>query len=192
MLINYLSDLFIAAIVLVPFYIIFRVIFIKYRKVGVHLTRELVLAFFIVFLGALIFLATRSTDLYASSDMIQTAQQRISNGHGIKLKPFGTILVYLKKFPSQTFVANIIGNIILFIPIGFFLPLLWQKWQAFWKIMIVAFLFPVMIETAQLFIPRRFVDIDDVILNALGIMLGYGLYLLIKRAYPKVSFLSHP
>jgi len=49
-----------------------------------------------------------------------------------------------------------------------------------------------MIETAQLFIPRRFVDIDDVILNALGIMLGYGLYLLIKRAYPKVSFLSHP
>ena len=61
---------------------------------------------------------------------------------------------------------NVIGNVLLFCPLGFLLPLLWEKYAKWWK---------VLIECTQLFLIRG-TDVDDVLLNSLGALIGYGAY----------------
>ena len=72
---------------------------------------------------------------------------------------------------------NLVGNIVMFIPFGIFLPILSYRYRTLINVTIVAFIFSVLIETVQ-YIERvfdiyRFVDIDDVILNTLGAMAGF-------------------
>ena len=71
---------------------------------------------------------------------------------------------------------NIIGNIALFIPLGLSLPLKYTKMRKFTYCIFVGFSFSVGIELCQLLLPHRQTDIDDVILNTLGTIIGYYLY----------------
>ena len=72
---------------------------------------------------------------------------------------------------------NIFGNIILFIPLGIFLPILSAKYRVFGRVFIFGALCSVSIELTQFILKQfdiyRTVDIDDVILNTLGAMLGF-------------------
>ena len=72
-------------------------------------------------------------------------------------------------------VYNLVGNIVLFVPFGFYIPVIWRKLQSLWKMMIVSIIIPVFIETTQYFIGRS-IDVDDVILNTLAIIIGYFIY----------------
>jgi glycopeptide antibiotics resistance protein len=79
--------------------------------------------------------------------------------------------------PTDHSFQNLFGNIILFIPLGIFLPILSYRYRSIATVVICAFICSVSIETVQ-FIERqfeiyRFVDIDDVILNTLGAILGF-------------------
>lgn len=80
----------------------------------------------------------------------------------------------------------LLGNIGMFLPIGFSAALLWRK-PRWWKSMSAGFLCSVLIEFVQFFIGRS-TDIDDVILNTTGALLGYGLFLLFRAVFPR--FLS--
>lgn len=63
-------------------------------------------------------------------------------------------------------------NIILFIPLGFFLPILYKKYRNFKKVTIFGFLTSLFIEIMQIF-SHRATDIDDLITNTLGTIIGY-------------------
>ena len=77
------------------------------------------------------------------------------------------------------FVINFAGNICLFLPIGFGLPLLWKRITA-GKTALIALGAALFIELGQL--PQaRGTDIDDLWLNVLGAVIGYLLYRLIIR-----------
>ena len=81
-------------------------------------------------------------------------------------------------FGSNLFIKNVLGNIILFLPYGFFVSYyldLKKPYSAFLLIMLVS----ISIETTQLLIGRIF-DIDDIILNIIGGMLGYLIYKLLN------------
>lgn len=73
------------------------------------------------------------------------------------------------------FVINFIGNILLFIPFGFFLPLLWIKMRKLHKTIILGFLLSLTIEIIQ-FPLFRGTDIDDLWLNTLGVLIGYYIF----------------
>lgn len=75
------------------------------------------------------------------------------------------------------------GNIVMFMPIGFFPRLLWRRW-GWWKSVLAGFGVSVTIELAQLFTERS-TDIDDVILNTLGALLGWLLVWLLERLWPR-------
>ncbi len=76
----------------------------------------------------------------------------------------------------------LLGNIIMFVPFGFFATLLWRGYT--WKrALLTGFCITAIIECWQLCVGRAF-DIDDIILNTLGVFCGYLLWLLLKRFVP--------
>ena len=77
------------------------------------------------------------------------------------------------------------GNIAMFMPIGFFPGLLWRRWS-WWKSLLAGVCASFTIEFVQFFIGRS-TDIDDVILNTTGAVLGYAVYWLLKKTWPAVG-----
>lgn len=106
----------------------------------------------------------------------------------INLIPFYTIFSYISKSISSVgylkiAAINIIGNIIMTLPIGLWLHFNQYKLK---KVITLAVLLPLIIETGQFLLhiigfTTRSVDVDDIILNFTGIIIGY---LLAKRTLP--------
>jgi glycopeptide antibiotics resistance protein len=107
--------------------------------------------------------------------------------------PFKTILPYLLgDYGFLIGALNIGGNIIFLMPIGFLPSFVFAKidWK---KSLVVAVLSGMSIELTQVFLQIGIFDIDDVILNGLGVMIGYWMYVLFQKimssAYRKLAIL---
>ncbi len=92
---------------------------------------------------------------------------------------------------------NIGGNLILLLPLGFLIPILNKKYKKFKNIILLGLGVSIgieLIQSIEIFtgiVRARVVDIDDVILNVLGIIIGYWAYrlLLYLATKLKMSFL---
>ncbi len=81
---------------------------------------------------------------------------------------------------------NLIGNVVLFVPIGIFLPLLWKSQTRAFVFFPTSLLGIVLIEVLQWWLKLGMGDIDDVILNMLGASIGFCLTkLFIKKLNAK-------
>lgn len=78
---------------------------------------------------------------------------------------------------------NVIGNILLFIPLGFGIPLFFNKKNKLSKIILYGFTASLTIELIQLFTPYNTTDIDDVIFNTLGAVLGFIIFNIIYKIF---------
>ena len=95
-------------------------------------------------------------------------------------------LVYLFDYPTMgEILINIIGNTTMFIPIGIIWPLVFRDLNSHGKIIAAGVGFSLCIEILQLPFFDRVSDVDDLILNTLGFLIGYGIYLLIKKTSKK-------
>lgn len=83
------------------------------------------------------------------------------------------------RFQARVALINLLGNVVMFVPLGAFLPMLWQKLQKAWKAILVGLLTVVLVELCQLLTLRGKCDVDDLLLNMAGVILGYGLWRLI-------------
>lgn len=103
------------------------------------------------------------------------------------LIPFQEIRRAFRGYPWLLFIF--FGNIIMFVPVGLFAGLLWRgpKW---WKAFLTGLVSSTAIETVQLFIGRR-TDVDDVILNTLGALLGYWIFCAFRYFFPVLSAQFH-
>ncbi|MFP7470689.1 VanZ family protein [Niallia taxi] len=86
-----------------------------------------------------------------------------------------------------TFIVNNIGNIALFMPFGFFLPLALPRFNQFILCTAVGCCLSAAIESIQWFMEYRWSDVDDLILNTVGTMAGFGLYKAAKKAADSIS-----
>lgn len=94
--------------------------------------------------------------------------------------------VSLTLFKTFSYSAYILAaNVVLFIPFGLFAALLWREFR-WWKALLLGFGITLFIETCQLFIGRTF-DIDDLMLNTLGVMCGFWLALALRRVFPRTT-----
>ncbi|OBR92951.1 VanZ like family protein [Clostridium ragsdalei P11] len=100
--------------------------------------------------------------------------------YGLKINPNEVNLI---PFSKDIDVVGYVLNIMLFIPLGFLIPLIWTSWNK-WKSVIIGSSFSILIELSQLF-NTRCTDIDDFITNTLGAILGYCLYKMINRRVKK-------
>ncbi len=107
----------------------------------------------------------------------------IANGNYV---PFRTILNYLSgEFTWNVAIRNIVGNMILFIPIGFFVPLFRRRFA--WKsVLVAALVISTVIEIVQGIFRVGVVDIDDILLNVSGAIIGYGIFVCIKSIIYKL------
>lgn len=71
-------------------------------------------------------------------------------------------------------------NVVMFLPLGFLIPLIWQRLGKLRYILAAGCGFSVLIEVSQI-LSLRGTDVDDVIMNTLGAVLGFGLYRLCSR-----------
>lgn len=181
-MINYILKFVIIAVVMTPFYILIRRPFKRPKK------REAALAVFVLFTMALLVLALEG-DYERPSVMVLNAGRRIRSGEGINLIPFRTIGGFFCHFVPDVFLVNIIGNIVMFMPWGLGLVLLWKRNQSPRRILFLCFLITVMIEALQLFIGRS-VDVDDLILNFLGGGMGAALSVGLKRKFKVLEELA--
>lgn len=80
---------------------------------------------------------------------------------------------------------NVVGyllNVVMFIPLGFLVPLMWKRMGKFWDIVLAGFSLSILIELSQLLCLRG-TDVDDLILNTLGAVVGFFLY----KAWDKLT-----
>lgn len=78
-----------------------------------------------------------------------------------------------------------VENMILFVPFGLLVPLLWEKYSKFLLTTLLGFGLSVIIEFMQLFCHRA-TDIDDLLMNTLGTIVGYFLFWVAKKIFPKL------
>ncbi len=105
--------------------------------------------------------------------------------HSANFKPFKTILNYMNNIGNinnNIIITNILGNIAAFMPFGIFLPLA-LRFKGIISILIHSFILSLFIETIQMTFRVGSFDIDDIILNTLGGLLGYVIYLLSERYF---------
>ena len=93
--------------------------------------------------------------------------------------PFVNLLDYPEK---REILLNLIGNTAMFIPVGIVWPIVYKELDKPWKVIAAGVVFSLCIEILQLPFYNRVSDVDDLILNSLGYLTGYVLYLLIKKA----------
>ena len=67
---------------------------------------------------------------------------------------------------------NSLMNVLLFVPLGVLLPLIWDNYRCFWKTTVFGLMLSTTVELAQMFFGRT-TDINDLIMNTCGTMLGY-------------------
>ena len=82
--------------------------------------------------------------------------------------------------PYEGWLRNLIGNIAMFIPVGIFWPLCFGKLNRVWKVVLAGFGYSLLIELTQLLFYERSTDIDDLICNTLGVLLGALLFFSIR------------
>lgn len=178
---NYIINMIPYMIIAVPIYLIIRFLMLRKSSRKFNLYHEIALLIFVIFVVGL-----------ASQTVIPKIELGINgninilkNGkHGINLLPLKVLFeTYREVFINLNinyFIINFLGNIIMFMPIGFFIPLLWEIPDK--KIIIVGFLFSLFIEVCQLFLNRG-TDVDDLILNTLGTILGLLVYKFLYKKF---------
>jgi glycopeptide antibiotics resistance protein len=92
--------------------------------------------------------------------------------------------INLVPFKDGFDITNIL-NIILFIPFGFFLPTLWEKYRNLKLTFCYGLLLTVFIEVSQLFTTARTTDIDDIIMNSIGTICGWIIFNIAKNIFHK-------
>lgn len=170
-----------------PIYVVVRMIIVKRRKRPINKLREVLLALFILYLVGLAsqtIIPKWTMGVDGSTGKFFFDVYMMNRLSSVNLVPFRTIMNY---FQANAYVSgwrsvslvNLLGNMFVFSPIGFFIPLLWRKLDSLKAIFIIGFSVTCFIEGTQYFIGRS-TDIDDIILNTIGVVIGYGVYIIWK------------
>ena len=110
--------------------------------------------------------------------------------YSYNLVPFKEIrrfIVYRELLGFKAVFLNIFGNIIAFMPFGFFLPVIWKRTEPWYTTTLLSFLLSLGIELTQLVSKVGSFDVDDLFLNTVGGLAGYLIFCLVKGVCKRYS-----
>ena len=140
----------------------FRIAYLIKNKQRLVLYKDLTMLVFIVYILCLFQVVTFQDNTTWSSN---------------NFLPFREIFRY--KIASRLFFKNVLGNVLLFLPFGFFISFYLKTDNKNWTL-ILTLITSLAIEIVQMLIGRVF-DVDDIILNLLGGFMGYLIYEVLKK-----------
>ena len=138
-----------------------RITYVFKNKEKAVLYKDLMFYFFILYILCLFYVVTFQDVSWSTSNFI----------------PFKEILRY--SIGSSLFYKNVLGNMVMFVPFGFFVSY-FLKLEKLYGITLITLLTSVTIEITQLLIGRVF-DVDDLLLNLIGGIVGFLIYKLIHN-----------
>lgn len=98
---------------------------------------------------------------------------------------FKTIRMYIRYYGSLNGFYNLFGNILVFMPLGVLIPSAFLEADKWWEILLHSFWLSLCLELFQLVSHFGAFDVDDILLNTLGGMLGFGVFMIIRGIYRK-------
>ena len=183
---SFFFPFFVLSLIVVPFWLVFRLYRLRAHRQPLSFRREILLLTFVLYLCGL-----------ASATLTPNHRLRVGTEAtvGVQLRPnLASLTCSSGRLPTGSnarffCMYNAKGNVLLFIPLGILLPLVWRR-LSFWKGIQLAIAISVSIELLQ-YVSRlwgsyRLADINDVVLNAFGACLGLALGFLLRRVDPGV------
>ena len=116
---------------------------------------------------------------YELTDRISTYSMQGSINYN--LIPFRSMSTQIKYITQWWALKNLLGNIIPFIPFGFLLPMAYKKFSSTISVFFTGLASILLIEIFQFLTKLGTFDVDDIMLNMIGIVCGYLMFLVIKR-----------
>ena len=143
-----------------------RIAYLISKKEKLVLYKELTYLFFIIYLLSLFYIVTFQDDNYGLSNFV----------------PFKEMFRY--SINSKLFIKNFIGNILLFMPFGFFVTSYLDQRKIYPAVILTA-ISSISIEIVQNIIGRVF-DVDDIILNIIGGTIGAFIFIILDKLRDKL------
>jgi glycopeptide antibiotics resistance protein len=131
----------------------------------------------LVFAAYLLVLFQMTISLSSLWQTIRSGSLTIQGGQ--MWEPFREIRNFWNYGTETLILTNLLGNVVAFVPMGVLPPLLWNWCRWPWGILPWVVIPTAVIEGCQLFTPRA-TSVDDLILNASGVVLGYLLFWLLR------------
>lgn len=125
---------------------------------------------FVLYLGLLIYFL-----LFAE----MFGRDMADRGYSYNLEPFREIVRFVRyshKLGVTAVVLNLAGNIAVFIPFGIFVPVLFKPDMRLWQIVFTTMAASLIIEILQLVLRVGSFDVDDILLNTFGGLMGACIY----------------
>lgn len=118
--------------------------------------------------------------LFFAEQMGRNGLDRSYHYNLILLKEITRFIVYRDQLGAVSF-FNLAGNILIFVPFGFLLPVMSRKLKGFCNVLLFSLELSLIVEVIQLMTKVGSFDVDDLLLNTIGGMLGYGVYAVLQK-----------
>jgi glycopeptide antibiotics resistance protein len=175
------KDLLILMVFFTMFWLFVRAVIFAWRR-EFSMKRE-IMAAAIPFGFMLIYLVTVFPfPFYNPYQFVETGMERSHN-----VIPFKSIVDSLNHFYYMVPIRNVGGNILLFVPFGLALLLRFSKMEI-WKGTIIGIMVSLIMELSQLKMGYRSFDVDDLILNTTGTIIGMAVFKGTAKILQKETF----
>lgn len=156
-------------------------IFVNRKKEAFNIRREVILSTFIFYVILLVHLT-----VFREENRIGNVELSIRSLDQINLTPFVHTFKLTEGVTLFDYYYNLYGNILWFIPMGFGTAYLMKKKPFFFKTLLIGFSVSFSIETMQFLFQTGIADIDDLIFNTTGTLVGLLLYIVSHWIYCKI------
>ena len=138
---------------------------------------------YIIMLSIMLLLKFNVSINYIMEKISSVKMSRELGAWNINLVPFKTISSQLSLLNHIPIIAikNLAGNIIIFIPFGILLPMSFKCMAKYYKTFLVCIVYILIIELIQFISMLGSFDIDDIILNCVGVSCGYLLFIVVMK-----------
>lgn len=121
--------------------------------------------------------------LFFSEEMGRTYSERVYHYNLVPFKEIGRFIRYRNVLGRKAVVLNLVGNVVAFMPFGAFLPIFSARCRRILCTVWYSFELSLVVELLQLIFKVGSFDVDDLLLNTVGGMLGFLVYFLAVRAW---------
>lgn len=160
---------------------ILRVIYLGKVNRDVHLTwrREIMVHCFILYVISLYQITAIRLGLGLSMENMILRQTRVN------LEPMTILINWFRKGIWWHLFYNVVGNCAWFVPLGVLIPALFKSQRKLWKVTMIGMCISASIEVLQYILCTGVSDIDDIIFNTLGTIMGYIVWKILKQIFKR-------